>query len=369
MKTARWLLLLAGVLSITGGCQYEEADSTSAATGLETRGEALSAPAGTWAWNASSSLSGRYTPTVTLLRATGEVLMMEHGLRQPERYDPYANAWRLAAREGTSREQFTATQLPSGLVLVAGGKGPTWEESWLRTASLYDPATDTWLPTGSMNERRGNHTATLLDSGQVLVVGGNSLPYYGGIETDSAELYDPETGTWSRVGSSFPRSHHAATLLYSGKVLLTGGYNSYQELVFPTALLYDPASKKFSQIGDMPRARADHLSVRLYSDNVMLLGGSGDASVDMYDPYNDLWFPGPSLPISGPFVTATMLYSGEVLVTNDKAQAVLYAPAANEWLPVTNMNEAHNRGHRAVLLHTGQVFIAGGSTTSERFTR
>ena len=93
---------------------------------------------------------------------------------------------------GTARSGHTATLLPNGKVLVAGGG--------TNTAELYNPATGTWSPTGSLGITRSLHTATLLSNGKVLVVGGMQT---GNIFLTSAELYDPVTGTWSPTGSLF----------------------------------------------------------------------------------------------------------------------------------------------------------------------
>ena len=95
---------------------------------------------------------------------------------------------------GTARYSYTATLLPSGQVLVAGGDDDT--PAVVNSAELYDPATGTWAATGSMNSPREYHTATLLPSGQVLVAAG-----YSNAPLDSAELYDPVTGTWTATGS------------------------------------------------------------------------------------------------------------------------------------------------------------------------
>src|SRR5439155_6671880 len=116
----------------------------------------------------------------------------------------------------------TATLLPSGKVLVAGGQGSS---GILSSAELYDPATGRWSSTGSFTEYlfRVNHTATLLPNGKVLVAGGNSQS----ILTENAELYDPATGSWSISGSlNFRRENHTATLLPEGKVLVAGGYDA-----------------------------------------------------------------------------------------------------------------------------------------------
>ena len=105
---------------------------------------------------------------------------------------------------GTARSSHTATLLPSGKVLVAGGE--TDGGDVLSSAELYDPAAGTWTATGSMGTARELHTATLLPSGKVLVAGG-FLPV---VSLTSAELYDPATGTWTATGSLVP--HASITL-------------------------------------------------------------------------------------------------------------------------------------------------------------
>ena len=93
----------------------------------------------------------------------------------------------------TARDAHTATLLPNGKVLVAGGYNST--SGYLSSAELYDPASGTWTATGSLSTARGYHTATLLPNGKVLVAGGyNSTSGY----LSSAELYDPATGRGRR---------------------------------------------------------------------------------------------------------------------------------------------------------------------------
>ena len=111
----------------------------------------------------------------------------------------------------------TATLLPNGQVLVAGG----FNGVDLASAELYDPATGLWTATGSMTSARDHHTATLLPNGQVLVAGGYSFDDFA---LASAELYDPATGLWTATGSmATARYWHTATLLPNGQVLVAGG--------------------------------------------------------------------------------------------------------------------------------------------------
>jgi N-acetylneuraminic acid mutarotase len=137
----------------------------------------------------------------------------------------------------TARYDQTATLLPSGKVLVAGGQNTNYS-AILASAELYDPASGTWTVTGSMHTARRSHRATLLDNGQVLVVGGENY-----VSLASAELYDPASGTWTTTGSlNTPRRWHTVTLLPNGKVLVAGGQNLQPVSILASAELYDPTS-------------------------------------------------------------------------------------------------------------------------------
>ena len=87
------------------------------------------------------------------------------------------------------------TLLPNGKVLAAGGY--VAEVVPTNSAELFDPATGSWTLTGSMNYKRAQHVATLLANGKVLVAGGFTS---GDVPTYSAELYDPASGTWTPTG-------------------------------------------------------------------------------------------------------------------------------------------------------------------------
>src|SRR5262249_21768794 len=145
--------------------------------------------------------------------------------------------------------------LASGKVLVAGGQSSF---SPISSAELYDPAEGTWTAAVSLRNARYLHTATLLPSGEVLVVGGSSA--VSGF-LDSAELYDLAAGTWFNTGSlNAGRYQHTATLLPSGKVLVAGGVGCSFACpeVLNSAELYDPATGTWTATGSMATARDQH---------------------------------------------------------------------------------------------------------------
>ena len=131
-----------------------------------------------------------------------------------EVFNESTGAWEPAGALKLARSAFTATLLPNGTVLVAGGFRPGQMPG--AGAELYNSVTRTWTLTGSMNYARARHSATLLPNGKVLVT--------GGVSTSSAELYDPATGRWTITAAlALTRDGHTATCLPSGRVLIAGG--------------------------------------------------------------------------------------------------------------------------------------------------
>lgn len=364
-------LLVAGVVSVAGGCQPEESTASTPAT-WETQAARLDEAVGTWSASAPQLTSTGWR-TATLLDS-GLVLSVRSS--SSELYNPYTDTWQSLGwgpyNPYAQRTGGTVTKLPSGKVLLAGGSESSDGPGNSPMAALFDPATNTWTSTAPMATGRVGHTATLLDSGQVLVVAGN---YNLKGQTGAAELYDPATGTWSNAGA-LPEgvSGHTATRLYSGQVLITGGYQFYPFAESSSGpinkvYLYDLATKTFTPLGNMAKARAGHSALRLYSGSVLVFGGTrdnNDTSSEVYDPYNNQWLAGPSLPIAGPYVSATMLYSGEVLVLNGSGQGALYDPSANAWHLAAPTQANGNAA--AVLLQTGQV-LAIGDGAVQRFSR
>jgi hypothetical protein len=257
-------LLLDGRVLIVGGWEYlsrtnrpesASADLYDPKTGTFTRTGSL--PASRHFHTATRLLDGR------VLMAGGETPSEGMGTATSELYDPKTGTFSPTGSMTAPRIFHTATLLRDGRVLMAGGNGYT-------SAEVYDPATGTFHSTGSMEIDR-DHTATLLRDGRVLVVG-----------DVAAELYDPATGTFiptgpmlhSRLGSGPIGSPVTAPLLSDGRVLVPDVTFDASSNGVESAEQYDPVTGTFSQAGPMNQGRFGFTDTLLSDGRVLFAGDS-----------------------------------------------------------------------------------------------
>jgi murein DD-endopeptidase MepM/ murein hydrolase activator NlpD len=233
--------------------------------------------------------------------------------------------------------------------------------------------------TGSMLVPRFEHTGTLLNSGLVLVTGGATTD---GSAINTAELYNPQTGTWRYTGSSqqtfmaVTRENQAATKLSDGRVLITGGVTGCQAnsgvggttcSMTRSAEIFDPATETFAQINSMIDPHSSHAAVLLTDGRVMVVGGYEDAdgvygSAEIYDPGSGLW----SMSNNGLGYRANaavaLLLNGSVLVPGGglSNRVDMFTPSTNSWQTMTPL--LYDRWtHSALTLPNGKVLVAGGN--------
>ena len=284
----------------------------------------------------------------------------------PARAMMTSSGWTPTGSLHVARLDPSATLLLDGRVLIAGGFTDINSLTNTSTAELYDPSDGTFSLTGSMTTGRGGHTATLLPNGKVLIAGGLVSGNTGFIS--SAELFDPSTGTFSPTGSlSIGRSAASATLLdLNGKVLIVGGQVS-GFLRTSSAELYDPIAKTFAtSSASLSVARYGHQAVHLLNGSVLITGGNSNQTsvAELYNAAADMFSSAGNLSAARGGNSITLLPSGQILVAGGNAgvylaTAELYNPAINAFSPTRNMSDARY-AHTATLLSDGTVLVAGG---------
>jgi hypothetical protein len=278
-----------------------------------------------------------------------------------EIYDPGGDVFTPVERMTTERVGHTATLLPTGQVLLAGGFD---RHGVLATAELYDPESGVFSPAGRMGTKRGGFTATPLRSGEVILAGG----FDGQQQLASAELYNPATRTFTPTGAMRSlRGGHAAAALPDGRILITGGSDG--EHVLATTEIYDPVVGTFSPGPEMTLVRHKHAAMTLRDGTVLIVGGSDArdgygryASTEIYDPADRAFRAGPSMAAPRyklPDAVA-LLPTGHVLVGGGAERVEVYVPGAGVFGTAAGTIGAPLAFTTATLLRDGRVVIVGG---------
>jgi N-acetylneuraminic acid mutarotase len=325
-------------------------------------------PAGAGSWTSVNSMvSSRQSHTATLL-ANGKVLVAGgnngNNLTAAELFDPAGGTWTSVNPMATARYSHAATLLDSGKVLIAGGFNTTFTSA----AELFDPGTGTWAPTGSMNGARAAFTMRLLPGGKgdLLVAGGYGNSPNGYLLTAEKYIVDGWTGTTNMVQA---RASHAATLLVSGKVLVSGGVGANFSPVLNTVELFDPAGNagagSWSQTTSMHYARMNHTATRLNDGKVVVASGT---TAEVFNPANSSWTDtANNLHISRDYHSATLLQNGKVLVAGGHYGSPygeeLYDPSTGSWTQIGALTYPRKQ-HTATLLTSGKVLIASGKNST-----
>lgn len=280
----------------------------------------------------------------------------------------HAQTWSFTGNLQQARSSHTATLLNNGQVLIVGGtyRG-SFVEYGLTSAELYNPATGAFSTTGSLNTGRFGHTATLLSNGKVLIAGGTDVS----TPLSSAELYDPTSGTFTVTGSLACACGYQASLLANGMVLFSGGFNGTNAV--STAELYNPANGTFTPTGSLRVARAGPSSTLLGTGKVLVAGGvyytgvspnlvaNYLASAELYDPSSGTFTLTGSLNTARSSQTATVLQNGNVLIAAGQNSGANggYVGSAELYNPTTGKFSATGSLNTARILHTAHLLSSG----------
>ena len=336
--------------------------------------------------------NARINPTATVLAGgsvNGQVLIAGGAVAgaptaTAELYNPSTQTFTTIKSMNVARVGHTATLLNNGSVLVVGGD-PTGKAG---TAELYNPTTGIWTKTAIVpNSGHIYHTATLLKTGQVLVVGG-MLTVADITGAKSVELYDPTAGTWtllSPLTNSPSRYNHTATLLNSGKVLIAGGFDGTAALsdsetttvtiaspVTGSTNSWTTTSNSVTAGGGLNYASYSH-SATLIQDGsvdgaVLITGGLGaTGALSRSETLNatTLWSIGNSLNIARARHIAQLLSDGTILIaggfSSNSNSTLSNAELYNAGTFYPNGNLAYPRDQfSSVLLNNNDVLLVGG---------
>ncbi len=340
-------------------------------------------------WSATGSMQvARNSPAIALL-ANGKVLVAGGGNRcggvwnSAELYDPATGQWALTGSMSGARQSAAAVRLADGRVLVAGGIGGNPYAS-LRTAELYDPATGTWGVTGAMADPRFwthedmaalDNFLALLPDGRVLTAGGvNRCDAFGGCSVaflNTAELYNPATGAWTRTGAMASRRwKHQTTVLAGGQLVVTGGRND-ASVVLNTVALYDVAAGTFTTAAPLLTARFDHTTTALADGRALIAGGMGGTTLSTAEIYAIVTN---RAPVANPGAAVTGTEGAEVRFdgsasTDPDGDALSYLWNFGDGSPAaTGANVSHvyadNGTYTVTLTVSDGRLTAGASTTA-----
>ena len=285
-------------------------------------------------------------------------------LDQAERYFVDGiKKWTLAGKMSNSRTGHTASLLPDGNVLIAGGgsvivKSGEQDEkvlTYLKSTETYDYRNNTWLESQSMNVGRWEHTATVLSSGDVLIVGGEDSDG----KLSSTELFKVDTRQWIVLDDlSYPRARHIAVVLSDNRILVAGGGNK-------TAEVYDFQSNTWTDIGDISQNLNLTAASRLPDGKAIIVGGYGadgaQHQVEIYNPEFDVWNMGPKIPKPRVRASLTDLNKDSILLVggNQYTHSWIFDTNTLTWAKAAKMLTART-GQAATQLSDGKVLVSGG---------
>lgn len=335
-------------------------------------------------WVAAGALNDHRIGTQLARLGTGDVLAVGDDLLcgienretdTAELWEPASRAWRMVAPLPAQRNGIILVTTADGDALVTGGANSDYVAK--SSTVVFDDRTREWSTSGLLNSARMAFAAAALPDGRVLVAGGLHIGFsQEGGALSSAEIWDPDTGTWAEIDEmSSPRVQPVAVTLSDGRVLVAGGVAGWggdDPLV--SAEVYDPGNHRWSPAGVLSAPR-DGLAIIALPDGGALAIGSrravtedaeGEAvdpprptmTADRFDPSTGEWAANGGFDAAGRRPAMAMLADGRVLAVAG-ANTAIYDPAARTWTGSVPIPD-HRNDATAVLLEDGSVLVAGG---------
>lgn len=286
-------------------------------------------------------------------------------LASAEIFDPASGTWRATGSMAVGRHDPEAVRLADGRVLVMGGVGPAvgWtgeSPPVLKSAEIFEPSTGTWSKVADMSVPRFGHSALRLRDGRVLVVGSSS----GSVGQSSGELFDPATGSWSLTGRNATRRMQAGLIeLDDGRVLVVGG-----TVVSCSCEVWSPVHGTWTGVGSTSagRDRKSLVLARLAGGRVPVAGNNfGDRSSEIFDPATGLWRGTGALNephyygVGVQLDNGAVVFGGKSVWGSPTARLERYDVASETWSVVGALGSARSAPVGAPLADGGALFTGG----------
>lgn len=251
-------------------------------------------------------------------------------------FDTETNEWTHLSDVPTDRFSPGVIVLSDGRALVAGGSevGSTASISpaSLSIVESYDPSTDTWQTLEPMNQPAIERSFVRLNDGRILAVGGFIADPGRERWSDSVEIYNPDTNKWAPTASmNVERVLPQIVSLQDGRILATGMVESRNALVdnSPNAEIYNPATNEWTGTGAMSVQRIGYTLTLLPDGRVLIAGGVNTlddddyvplSTTEIYDSTTNTWSPGPELSQTRAEHSAILMPDGRVLIAGGISQ-------------------------------------------------
>lgn len=288
-------------------------------------------------------------------------------------YDPNSDSWTgtTTIDAPCGRERHSAIWTGNEMI-IWGGEG--WlatnctNQGYLNSGGRYDPEKDIWTETSTTAELmpRSGHTA--IWTGNEMIIWGGSIGY----STNTGVRYTPSTDSWistSTVNASAARGGHTA--IWTGsEMIIWGGSNN--NTFFNTGAHYNPVIDTWiaTSTTNAPAGRYGHTAI--WTGSEMIVWGGYDYSVSYnsggrYDPFTDAWLPTGLNNVPNPYGSAIWTGSEMIVWGGCSANNIYlntgskYDLITDSWIPISAANAPEARC-RSTAVWTGSEMIVWGGT-------
>ncbi|HVZ41443.1 MAG TPA: kelch repeat-containing protein [Candidatus Kapabacteria bacterium] len=296
-------------------------------------------------------------------------------------YNPYTDRWQRVPDMPTARSGHTAALMLDGRVMFIGGYNGNGMAT--TACDVYNPWANSWSTIAPMHIPRETHAAVVLNRYQLMVIGGRmgnrDLQIWA--PTATCEIYDTRTNKWTMAARmNLPRTAFGVAKLPDGRVLVTGGTSdtsaasNWAQPANPTCEIYDPVTNSWSYAAPYPSKRNSVVLESLCDNRIISIGGEVDrqslSDCMFYDAAHDRWEPAAAM--AAPRLLAQFVHmpSGDIVATGGwqhlwdtrTNDVECYHTGSNDWHTLPPM--IYERGaHTATLMYTGEILVTGGMST------